>query len=344
LLYLAWGIEIMNKRQLASTILALATIIPVASLAHHSHSSINSEDVRTYSGVVSKYGWSMPHVYLKVKGLNDAGAIVEYSIELGHPPSMMKRGWARDTWKAGDRITWEGAHDRDPDRNYTGLKWAEKADGTRVGNTVGGETPPEPSTDFSGLWSRSDPGGFKPHYAPPENWPLSALGEELVNNFNEDDNPMVTCGNPGPPKSMIVPYPVKFTRPDVNTLVMERELMEDLRIVHFDSDYAVGEPSKMGHSVGRFEGDTLIVETDNFTADKWGIHTGISSSEQKQLIEKFTLSNGGMNLRAEITVTDPVYLSKPMTFSHHWKILADREIIQAPCTMEAANLYLKGGL
>lgn len=333
----------MTIRKILFSLLALIAFLPVAGLAHHSHSTINMDDVRLYSGIVTKYGWAMPHVYLKVKGPDDDGNLVEYSIEMGHPPSMVKRGWAKDTWKPGDRITWEGAHDKNPDRHYTGLKWAEKGDGTRVGDTVGGETPPEPSTDFTGLWARSDPGGFKPHYTPPEGWPLSALGQELVDNFNEDDNPMVTCGNPGPPKSMIVPYPVKFTRPDDNTLVMERELMADLRIVHFDRDHEVGEPSKMGHSVGRFEGDTLIVETSNFTADKWGIHTGISSSEQKQLVEKFTMFNGGMNLKAEITVTDPVYLSEPKTFSHHWKILADRDIVQAPCTMEAAMLYLEGG-
>lgn len=333
----------MMKYKLSIALVAIAVAAPLASFAHHSHSTINMDDVRLYSGIVTKYGWAMPHVYLKVKGPDDDGNIVDYSIEMGHPPSMVKRGWAKDTWKPGDRITWEGAHDKNPDRHYTALKWAEKGDGTRVGDTVGGEEPPKPSADFTGLWSRSDPGGFKPHYTPPEGWPLSVLGQELVDNFDEDDNPMVTCGNPGPPKSMIVPYPVKFSRPDVNTLVMERELMSDLRIVHFDRDHEVGEPSKMGHSVGRFEGDTLIVETSNFTADKWGIHTGISSSEQKQLVEKFTLSDGGMHLQAEITVTDPVYLSEPKTFSHRWKILADRDIVQAPCTMEAAMLYLDGG-
>jgi hypothetical protein len=333
----------MTKRKLVTGLLALIAFIPVASLAHHSHSTINRDDVRLYSGVVTKYGWAMPHVYLKVKGPNDDGDIVEYSIEMGHPPSMVKRGWAKDTWKPGDRITWEGAHDKNPKRHYTGLKWAEKGDGTRVGDTVGGEEPPNPSTDFSGLWSRSDPGGFKPHYTPPESWPLSPLGQELVDNFDEDQNPMVTCGNPGPPKSMIVPYPVKFSRPDENTLVMEREMMEDLRIVHFDRNYEVGEPSKMGHSVGWFEEDTLVVETSNFIADKWGIHTGISSSEEKHLVERFTMLNDGLNLKAEITVTDPVYLSEPKTFSHHWRKLVDRDVVQAPCTMEAAMLYLEGG-
>jgi len=120
-------------------------------------------------------------------------------------------------------------------------------------------------------------------------------------------------------------------------------LMEELRIVHFNHDAPVGPPSKLGHSIGWFEGDTLVVETGNFVADTWGIHTGISSSDQKHLVERFTLTNGGLNLEAEITVTDPVYLSEPFTFSHYWRKLADREIVQAPCTMEAARLYLEAG-
>lgn len=99
----------------------------------------------------------------------------------------------------------------------------------------------------------------------------------------------------------------------------------------------------MGYSVGHFEGDEFIVETTNFIADKWGTHTGINSSEQKQLVERFSLSDDGLFLMVEITVTDPVYFTEPVVFNHRWRKLAEREVIQAPCTMESALLYLKGG-
>ena len=142
---------------------------------------------------------------------------------------------------------------------------------------------------------------------------------------------------------MIVPYPVNITRPDDKTFVFERELMKDLRVIHLDKDHPAGTPSKLGHSVGWFEGEELVVETTNFVADAWGTHTGIDSSAQKHLIERFRLSADGLYLHAEITVTDPVYLAEPVTFSHRWMKLADREVIQAPCTMEAAQLYLEAG-
>jgi len=322
---------------------ALAAFLPMAAVAPHPHATIAEEDARTYQGVAVKYGWTMPHVYLKVDAPNEAGEIVEYSIELQHPPAMKGMGWDRNSFKPGDRITWQGAHDQDKSRAYTSLHWAERPDGTRIGAEKGEEEVIVPSTDFTGLWRRSDVGGFNPHYTPPEGWPLSTTGQEMVDNFDEDQNPMVTCGNPGPPKSMIVPYPVSFTRPDENTVVMERELMQDKRIVYLDAGHEPGEPSKMGYSVGRFEGDEFIVETINFIADKWGTHTGINSSEQKHLVERFSLSDDGLFLMAEITVTDPVYFTEPVVFNHRWRKLADREVIQAPCTMESALLYLNGG-
>lgn len=323
--------------------IAAVACIDGPALAHHSHATIDMDDLRMYKGVVVKYGWTMPHVYLKVNGQNDKGEIVEYSIEMQHPPAMKALGWSRDTWKPGDQITWYGAHDKDKTRAYTSLRWAERADGTRIGAERDADEVIVASTDFTGLWKRSDVGGFKPHYAPPEGWPFSAKGQAMVDNFSEHDNPMVSCGNPGPPKMMIVPYPVSITRPDDKTVVMERELMAEKRYIHLDPGHTAGEPSPLGHSTGRFEGGKLIVETDNFTADVWGSHTGVNSSEQKKLREVYTMSEDGLFLMAEITITDPVYLAEPVTFNHRWKKLADREVIQAPCTMEAAMLYLQGG-
>ncbi len=332
-----------SHRAHAAGLLALLCL-PVCASAHHSHASLNKDDVRTYSGVVTRYSWTMPHVFLKVKGPDENGDIVEYSVEMNHPPSMRKLGWSKESFRPGDRITWEGPHDHDRDRHYTGMIWAERGDGTRFDMEeapVAGKV--RPSTDFTGLWKRSDVGGFKPHYRPPEGWPLSAAGQKLVDDFDEDDNPMVRCGNPGPPKAMIVPYPVRITRPEAQTFVFERELMQDVRIVHLNKDHPAGEPSKLGHSIGWFEGDELVVETSNFVADAWGTHTGIDSSAEKHLLERFSLSDDGLYLTAEITVTDPVYLAEPVTFSHRWMKLADRAVIQAPCTLEAARLYLEAG-
>jgi hypothetical protein len=329
-------------RTFIKAVLVLVSCTPIVVLAHHSHANLNREDVRVYTGVVAKYGWNMPHVYMKVQGVDPAGKVVDYVIEMGNPSSMVKQGWSKTTFKPGDRITWGGAHDRNPSRHYTGLTWVEREDGSRVGRLDTDDSSLQASTDFSGLWKRSDPGGFKPHYAPPEGWAMTAAGQEIVDSFHEDQNPIIECINPGPPKSMLLPYPIQFSRPDEKTIVIERELMEELRYVHLDRDAPAGEPSRIGHSVGWLEGDDLVVETTNFLADRWGSHTGIDSSDQKHLLERYTLSEDGLALSVAITITDPIYLAEPVTFSHHWVKIADRDVVQAPCTIESSALYKEG--
>ncbi len=313
-------------------------------IAHHSHATLDQNDVRVLTGTVVKYGWQMPHVFLKVKAPNLEGKLVEYSIEMGNPPSMAREGWGKESLKPGDVITWQGAHDKNKNRAYASAEWVEK-DGVRIGTDSGEaeNTVVSPSKDFSGVWTRDDPGGFKPHYLPPTDWPYTPMAKALVDAFNESQNPALACKDPGPPKSTILPYPHRIVRPDANTILLERDMLPTPRVVHLDRSAPAGEPSVMGHSVGWFEGEQLVVETTNFVADAWGSHTGVDSSAQKHLLERYSLTDGGLGLMAEITLTDPVYLSTPVTFKHYWKKLPDRELVQAPCTLESSQLWIEGG-
>lgn len=330
----------MNKSLSIFVIKLLALVCSFPVFAHHSHSTIDINDVRVLRGTVTKYGWNMPHVYLKAEAPNLQGEIVEYSIEMLHPAAMSERGWSKNSFKPGDVIIWEGAHHRNKARAYSSMNWVEK-DGVRIGNSNEIVTAVVPSTDFTGLWDRAP---NQPTYNPPEGWPLTSLGQELVANFNESQNPVLTCGDPGPPKSMTLPYSHQISRLDENTLVIGRDLMEGQRVIHLDRSQVVGSPSKLGHSVGRYEDGDLIVESSNFIADVWGGHTGINSSDQKHLIERFTLTDDGLGILLTITLSDSVYLSQPVTFTHKWIKMPDRELVQTPCTEESAQLWIEAGL
>ena len=309
-------------------------------LGHHSHASLDDNDVRIVSGVVTRYSWSYPHVYLKVDAPNLSGDVVEYSIELLHPGGMSARGWEQDTFKPGDRITWQGRHDRNKSRAYAGLEWAER-NGVRIGQDMAGNDQQIiSSSDFTGMWNRG-PNQF--HYSPPSGWPLTEFGQALVDGFSEDQNPILECDDPGPPKSMILPYTHLIRYQDEKTLIIERDMMVGNRVIHLTQDAEQGSPSKFGHSVGRFENGDLIIETSGFTPDSWGTHTGIDSSEQKHLRERLRLVDDGLGVEIEITVTDPTYLSEPKTFIHRWIKAIDREVIRAPCTLESAKLFIEAG-
>lgn len=319
----------------------LIMVVAVTTSGHHSHSSLDRNNIQTHRGTVTKYDWRMPHVFIKAMAPNSSGEVVEYSIEMLHPPAMMQRGWDRNSLSPGDQITWEGAVDKDPNRYYSGLKWLEKSDGTRLGMDRD-KLAPEPSTDLAGLWVRDLRGG-RPHYNPPQDWPYTAMAQKLVDEFDESQNPQVDCQNPGPPKATLLPYPMKIRRPGNGTVILEYELRERHRVIYLDRDHAASEASVTGHSIGRFEGDELVVETSNFVADRWGLHTGVDSSDQKHLLERFSLSDDGLALGIQMTVTDPVYLAEPVTIDYFMAKIADRELVDVECTLENARLYLEAG-
>ena len=326
-------------------LLAFLLVTPPFVYAHHSHANLDRDNIQQHTGVVTKYSWRMPHVFLQVQGPNQAGDLVNWSIELLHPAGMIQWGWGQDTFNPGDRITWEGAVDKNPNRHYSGLHWAEKTDGTRLYNLGSGHTrveaPVAPSTDFTGLWVRDRRSGF--HYEPPADWPYSERARALVASFDETQNPQLDCENPGPPKSTFLPYPIRISRPDQGVIVLDYEMRDQQRVFRLGQDVVAAAPSKTGQSRAWMEGDELVVETANFVADRWGSFTGVDSSEQKQLLERFSLIEGGLTLRIQMTLADPVYLTEPVEVDYYMRKVADRELLSANCTLESARLFVEAG-
>ena len=160
-----------------------------------------------------------------------------------------------------------------------------------------------------------------------------------VANWSEDDNPINNCVYGGPPRSILSLSNFQWSRPDEHTIVIDRDMWVKPRIIHLDHEAPRGEPSGYGHSIGWFEEDGLHVYTDNFIDETWGMYTGIDSTAQKTLEERYWLSDGGMRLNVEFTVEDPGVL----TATHQWKRVPDRELIKAECSVEVAWLYKTAG-
>ena len=335
----------MNKYILINiqkTLIALVSLVAsVFVSAHHSHSNLDRNNIQQHRGVVTEYSWKSPHVFIKVSAPNQAGEVVEYSIELLHPPAMQRRGWSKDSYKPGDSITWEGASDKNPNRYYSGLNWSQRGDGQFFGQDLE-EEEINPSKDFTGTWVRDLRGGEGTYY-PPKGWPLTALAQNEVDNFAVEQNPALQCEEQGPPKATTLPYPIRISRPDENRILMDYELRSGSRVIYLKDAPEPGEPTMWGYSLGRFEGDELVVETNNFVAQRWGNATGINSSEAKNLVERFKLTNGGMSLEMAMTISDPMYLSEPFTFEYYLSKIQDREFVDVECSTESARLYLEGG-
>lgn len=72
--------------------------------AHHSFAMFDFEKEQTISGVVKEFQWTNPHTWIQLM-VDEDGKQVEYSIEGTSPSALSRRGWKRDAFKPGDKIT-----------------------------------------------------------------------------------------------------------------------------------------------------------------------------------------------------------------------------------------------
>ena len=77
-------------------------------------------------------------------------------------------------------------------------------------------------------------------------------------------------------------------------------------------------PSRFGDATGRWEGETLVIDTIAFEPNPSGIFINIPSSARKHTVERLTLTEDRLRLRYETTVEDPEYLEKPASFTMLW--------------------------
>ena len=104
-------------------VLGLAIIVAKPVTAHHSFDAeYDSKKVLTVTGYVTKLDWVNPHAYVFLDVKDESGNVETYKVEMGPPYALVRGGWSKDTVKAGDKITIEGA--------------APAKDGSRAGGSL----------------------------------------------------------------------------------------------------------------------------------------------------------------------------------------------------------------
>ena len=104
-------------------------------------------------------------------------------------------------------------------------------------------------------------------------------------------------------------------------------------------------PSWMGYSVGRWEGDTLVVDTIGFNDRSWLDGRGHAHSEELRVEERFQRRDFG-HMDVGITLTDPKMLTKPVSFTFMVELLPDTDLLEHYCLeheKDAAHLPGKAG-
>ncbi len=322
--------------RITATLLLFA--ISAAAYAHHSRSHYPQE-TRELAGELVAVHWANPHVGFTLKVANDEGEEAIWRVEgYGNVFSLERGGTTRDMFTVGEQVKALGSVSvrRELDMLASNLLLA---DGTEI--LLNRAAKP--------YWSTQTIGYFDPTEA--ESRPVDALNENLgvfrvwsaVANgigqtrhfpfteeaiagraaWNEVDNFAERCEPEGMPRIMTNPHPFEFVNRSAEISLIS-ELYDLVRTIHMDeSGPPADEPaSPLGYSVGRWDGDVLVVAT---TLINWPYfdNIGTPQSESVQMLERFTVSEDQTRLDYELTVTDPGTFAEPAVYRRYWLALGE---------------------
>jgi hypothetical protein len=134
-----------------------------------------------------------------------------------------------------------------------------------------------------------------------------------------DDPGLLKCEPWGLARQMFAPHQIEIKRLGEDRVELHYGEWAARRIVYMDGRKrpAGQAPTRLGHSVGRWDGDTLVVETTGVTANltMWRAR----HSDQLHVVERFTRSDDGAMLHLTATVADPWSLREPLVLKRNWR-------------------------
>jgi hypothetical protein len=178
--------------------------------------------------------------------------------------------------------------------------------------------------DFSGPWSGRPAVFVVPADA------LNAQSRALVREREENyfkDRPTFRCQPSGPET------PVGWRRfiqsPSVIAIVYDNL---NYRLIFMDGRRLEANPERtwMGYSVGRWEGDTLVVDSFGFNDRTWLDARGMPHTEALRTTERYRRGTVG-RMQVELTVTDPGVFTKPWSLTYELEFQPDTEMVEAVC-------------
>ena len=159
-------------------------------------------------------------------------------------------------------------------------------------------------------WVPPDQGVVEGDEIPYQPWAAKRKQENFANWLDRD--PEIKCYLPGTPRAMYMPYKFQIIQ-GTTKIMMVFEFAGAERTIHLDQVDPYPAEAYMGHSVARWEGDTLVVDVSRFTAQTWLDRAGDFHSDALHVIERYTpISRDAF--RYEASIEDSKVFTRP------WKI------------------------
>jgi len=185
---------------------------------------------------------------------------------------------------------------------------------------------PDGKPDLSGVWNAANV------VARPDAETLQPWVRDLVLQRQQEyyrGRPFYQCLPSGPEAERFGGWKRVLQTPTLIAI-----LNDDLtyRAIHMDGRQLESEPapSWVGYSVGRWEGDTLVVDSNGFNDKTWTSRYGVSHTEALRITERYRRIDFG-HMQVQVTYTDPKAYAKPWGFTATMALAADTEMLEAIC-------------
>ena len=167
----------------------------------------------------------------------------------------------------------------------------------------------------------------------PEERPLTPLGVERLRQHTQPGafNPTLNCLPDGVPHGDLLPEPFKIMHTP-GVIVMLYEVETTFRQIFMDGRKLPADmsPTWQGYSVGRWDDDTLVIDSAGFNDRSWLDARGTPRSTDMRIEERFHRRDYG-HMDLTITITDPQIFTKPISFSVVEELLPDTDLLEHYC-------------
>ncbi len=186
---------------------------------------------------------------------------------------------------------------------------------------------PDGHPDLSGVWNgprpvaRLDPDTLMP-------WVADLASQRQQEYYRT--RPAFRCQPSGPETERFGGGWKRFLQTPTALAILNDDLT--YRVIHMDGRELEADPapSWMGSSVGRWDGDTLVVDSFGFNDKTWLSRYGQAHTEALRVRERYRRSDFG-HLQVEVTFTDPAAYVKPWGFTAEMTLEADTEMLESVC-------------
>ena len=190
---------------------------------------------------------------------------------------------------------------------------------------------PNGTIDLSGVWQGGGPvGNIADGLAKGETLPIRPEYKKLMESRKAKDDPEANCLPTGVPRRD--PYPWRILQTPTHTFMLFEGNIHSYRQIFMDGRKHPEDldPTWYGHSVGRWEGDTLVVDTVGFNDRFWFDFQGTPHTEKLHTIERYMRTNMG-TLVIETTIDDPGAYTKPFKVTFTARLRPGEELMEYIC-------------